>query len=73
MGNYSNPHSNATGSATPEKTKQEGTTPATPGQGRTFHFLPVHYLSIIRKSKIVARPSSSKRRATFAVPDLSVS
>ncbi|WEV46893.1 lactate utilization protein C [Bifidobacterium sp. ESL0690] len=31
------------------------TAPTTPGQGRAFHFLPVHYLSIIRKSKIVAR------------------
>ncbi|WEV65920.1 MULTISPECIES: lactate utilization protein C [unclassified Bifidobacterium] len=31
------------------------TAPTTPGQGRAFHFLPVHYLSIIRKSRIVAR------------------
>jgi L-lactate dehydrogenase complex protein LldG len=31
------------------------TAPTTPGQGRTFHFLPVHYLSVIRKSKIVPR------------------
>ncbi|RBP97449.1 lactate utilization protein C [Bifidobacterium aemilianum] len=27
----------------------------TPGQGRAFHFLPVHYLSIIRKSNILPR------------------
>lgn len=31
------------------------TAPTTPGQGRAFHFLPVHYLSVIRKSKIVPR------------------
>ncbi|KFI44740.1 L-lactate dehydrogenase complex protein LldG [Bifidobacterium bohemicum] len=31
------------------------TAPTTPGQGRAFHFLPVNYLSIIRKSKIVPR------------------
>lgn len=31
------------------------TAPTTPGQGRAFHFLPVHYLSVVRKSKIVAR------------------
>lgn len=31
------------------------TVATTPGQGRAFHFLPVHYLSIIRKSKILPR------------------
>ncbi|KFF30479.1 LutC/YkgG family protein [Bifidobacterium bombi] len=31
------------------------TAATTPGQGRAFHFLPVHYLSIIRKSRIVPR------------------
>ncbi|MDR0920975.1 MAG: lactate utilization protein C [Lactobacillales bacterium] len=28
---------------------------STPGQGRTLHFLPTHYLSIVPMSKIVAR------------------
>lgn len=31
------------------------TVATTPGQGRAFHFLPVHYLSIIRKSRILPR------------------
>lgn len=31
------------------------TVATTPGQGRAFHFLPTHYLSLIPKSKIVPR------------------
>lgn len=31
------------------------TVATTPGQGRAFHFLPTHYLAIVRKSRIVPR------------------
>ncbi|BDR53535.1 lactate utilization protein C [Bombiscardovia nodaiensis] len=31
------------------------TVQTTPGQGRAFHFLPVHYLGIVRKSRILPR------------------
>ncbi|RBP99748.1 LutC/YkgG family protein [Bifidobacterium xylocopae] len=38
------------------------TTATTPGQGRAFHFLPVHYLAIVRKSCILPRSRQAMDR-----------
>ncbi|BDR54185.1 lactate utilization protein C [Bombiscardovia apis] len=38
------------------------TAATTPGQGRTFHFLPVHYLAIVRKSRILPRSRQAMDR-----------
>lgn len=43
------------------------TTATTPGQGRAFHFLPVHYLAIVRKSRILPRSRQAMDRYDEAI------
>lgn len=45
------------------------TVATTPGQGRAFHFLPTHYLAVIRKSNILSRSRQAMYRYEQAFAD----
>lgn len=45
------------------------TVATTPGQGRAFHFLPTHYLAVIKKSDILSRSRQAMYRYEKAFAD----